>query len=172
MESVAEGGQYLALTGLHGGVTLYNRQTEARESIAPPDCSEGYSGAGFGGPWLVFACPAAEGGPALDLFDLASGTWSLASISSQGCDPTLGTACEVGGIGSTWIRLFQSNGLAHATYTWCLQTSRLVKSSLTPLMRLSHQFKTTWIRLPASGPPAPSCRLLRSPRSTADPPAR
>ena len=123
VESVSPGGRYLALTGLRGGVTLYDKQTKTRQPIVPPACPAGGGdgGAAFGGPWLAFECPSAAGGALLDLYDLEDETWSETSINSEGCDQSLGTACQVDGIGSTWIRLMQSNGLAHATYTWYLQ---------------------------------------------------
>jgi hypothetical protein len=118
VESVAQGGRYLALFSLEATVTLFDEQTKVFEPLTAPGCN-GVRSAVFGGPWLAFDCGSPDDLSQVDLYDLAAGTWTEASLGPGVCNETI--SCGVDGVGTTWIRFETSDGSGHPSYTPYLQ---------------------------------------------------
>ena len=107
--SVVVGSAYLALTSSIGphDLSLLQRRTGLRTELTPPGCPNGSMIAGFGGAWLATQCALPDGSEAVDLDDLASGTWTQQLLAPGVCNVE-DIACGVNAVGTTWIRFFET----------------------------------------------------------------
>ena len=120
VNTVVSGGRYLALTTLSNDTSLYDKQTKTRTLLNPPGCLHDHGVDGFGGPWLAFECDG-SGGPQVDLFGLATETWTVIPLGPGMCSSGAETICEVFGVGTTWIRFAIRDGFEHGGATAYLQ---------------------------------------------------
>jgi hypothetical protein len=114
------GGNYLALTAPQGAsdyLSLLNKQTGVRTPLSPPDCPSGEKRVGFGGPWFAVSCILPDLSEQVDLYDLATSTWTEVPLGlAAACGEDQLEHCAVAAVGTTWIRFFDSpdaGGCAH-----------------------------------------------------------
>lgn len=134
---VREEDSHLSPTGWKA--VLIDERTGARKVLSPPGCPRSWSGAWFGGPWLLFDCgKSGTGKPSAVLYQLASGRWvSVPSpVGQSACADSTSSlgGCVIVGVGRYWIQLLAVKS-PESPFSYLLQniqTGSVVTSSVKP----------------------------------------